>query len=214
MGNLFIFYLLKLDEILKLLNEICMKDDHSDVTFIVENTKIPAHKTILAARSSYFHTLLCGDFAEAKQAEIQLKVPLDPFKAILKFIYTGCLSLAGYEIGQITELYGLTELYGFNTLQNTILDYLIANLTIENCVSILNASHLYTLGDLQTACMKFMDCHSTELLDHETFKELSQNSLFALLKRDTFYAPEIDIFKSVCNWFRNNSNADIKVSTF
>ena len=33
-----------------------------------------------------------------------------------------------------------------------------------------------------------------------------QKSLIKLLERDTFFAPEIDIFKSVAQWSRNNNN--------
>ncbi|XP_055298946.1 BTB/POZ domain-containing protein 9-like [Sitodiplosis mosellana] len=191
-------------EILHLLNEICMTDEHADVTFVVENIKIPAHKTILSLRSPYFHSLIFGGFAEEKQAEIKLEVPLGAFKVILKYIYTGRLSLANLECEEIIAIYDLVNQYGFDTLKNTILKYLTINLTLENCVSILNAAHLYSLDDLQAACMKFMDFNSTELLEHDSFKELPSTSLCILLKRDTFYAPEIDIFKAICNWSTYN----------
>lgn len=59
--------------------------------------------------------------------------------------------------------------------------------------------------------MNFMDFNSTELLHHDTFKTVSLISLCILLKRDTFYAPEIDIFQSICNWYKNNQDADVKV---
>ncbi|XP_055299678.1 BTB/POZ domain-containing protein 9-like isoform X2 [Sitodiplosis mosellana] len=199
-------------EILQLLNDICMNNEHADVSFIVENTEIPAHKMILSLRSSYFHSLFCGGFAEAKQAEIKLEVPLDAFKAILKYIYTGCLSLAALESHQIIEIYDLAEQYGFDTLNKIILEYLTVNLTSDNCVSILNAAYLYSLDDLQAACMNFIDFNSTELLDHDTFNALSLTSLCTVLKRDTFYALEIDIFRAICNWSTNNPDTDIKVA--
>jgi BTB/POZ domain-containing protein 9 len=34
--------------------QLCMSNDYSDVTFIVENQALPAHKVILASRSEYF----------------------------------------------------------------------------------------------------------------------------------------------------------------
>ncbi|XP_055299405.1 BTB/POZ domain-containing protein 9-like [Sitodiplosis mosellana] len=140
------------DEFSQLLNKICMNDEHADVSFIVENIKIPAHKMILSIRSSYFHSLFCGGFAEAKQAEIKLEVPLDAFKAILKYIYTGCLSLTDLESHQLIEIYDMAEQYGFDTLKNILSKYLTANVTLENCISILNAAHLYSMDDLQATC--------------------------------------------------------------
>lgn len=189
-----------------------MKNEHADVTFIVENTRIPAHKVILSVRSSYFYTLFSGGFAEAKQNEIELTVPLDAFKAILKYIYTGCLSLAALEIHPIIEIYDLAEQYGFETLNKIISEYLTVNLRLDNSVSILNAAHLYSLNDLQAACLNFMDFNSTEIINHDTFKDLLQFPLCTLLKRDTFYVPEIDIFKAICNWATTNPDADVKVS--
>lgn len=190
-----------------------MNSKHADVTFIVENTKIPAHKSILMIRSSYFESLLCGGFSESKQNEIALKVPLDAFKAILKYIYTGCLSLDTFDAHQIIEIFDLANLYGFDKLKKAIVEYLTHNLRINNCVIILNATFVYGMHDLQISCLTFMDCNSIELLAHDTLKELSSTSLCTLLKRDTFYAPEIDIFNAICNWSRNNPDADVKVNS-
>lgn len=188
-----------------------MNGDLADVIFIVENTKIFAHKVILSVQSSYFHSLFCDGFSEGKQTEIELKVPLDTFKAILKYIYSGYLSLVVLDSNQIIEIYILANQFRLNRLKQIIWEYLTHNFTLENCVSILNATNLHSLTDLQVECMKFMDYHSVELLDHDIFEALSLNSLCALLKRDTFFALEIDIFKAICKWSTANPDADIKV---
>lgn len=109
-------------------------------------------------------TLLSGAFAETKQAKIDLKVPLDAFKAILKYIYTGCLSLGAFETYQIIEIYDLANQYDFSTLLKTIGEYLAADLTLSNCVAVLNATELYSLGELQASCLAFMDRNSSETL--------------------------------------------------
>lgn len=192
---------------------MCMNDEHADVKLIVENTKIPAHKTILSARSSYFKSLLDGGFAEARQAVIELKVPLTAFRAILKYIYTGCLSLNTFEFIETVEICDLANQYGFDELKKMILDYLTENISLGNCVEILNAAHIFSMDELQNSCLIFMDVNSTELLGHDTFTELPLSSLCALLKRDTFYAPEVEIFNAICNWYAHNMNADIKVSS-
>lgn len=189
-----------------------MKDENADITFIAENERIPAHKLILSVRSSYFSTLINSDFAEAKQDEIELKVPLNAFKAILKYIYTGCLELDTFENHLFIEIYDLAERYEFDALKKTILEHLKVNLTLDHCVSTLNAACLYSVDSLQSSCMHFMDCHSVKLLDHDTFKTLSLDALCTLLKRDSFYAKEIDIFKAIVKWSINQSDDDIKVN--
>lgn len=69
--------------------KLCINDDYSDVTFIVENQRLPAHRVVLAARSEYFRALLYGGLSETNQSEIQLKIPLEAFKALLRYIYSG-----------------------------------------------------------------------------------------------------------------------------
>lgn len=198
-------------EFCNLWDELCMNAKHSDVTFVVEETKIPAHKMILLARSSYFQKLFDGNFAEAKQSEIKLEVPLNAFKVILLYIYTGHMSLIPLNVIQIIDVYGLVELYNFESLKETIPKYLTAILSVGNCFEILNAACLYSLGDLEDTCLSFMDRRSTELIKHDTFKLISSTLLCTLLKRDTFYAPEIDIFSAVKDWITNNPTSDSKV---
>lgn len=72
-----------------------LSDDYADITLIVEGQRFHAHKVVLAARSQYFQALLFGGMKESLQQEIELKeTSLIAFKALLKYIYTGCMSLS------------------------------------------------------------------------------------------------------------------------
>lgn len=80
---------------LKNIQNLCHADKYSDLTLVIDGKKFPVHKVILAAQSQYFEALLFGDLRESSQSEIELKeVKVDPFKELLRYIYTGCLSLA------------------------------------------------------------------------------------------------------------------------
>lgn len=196
------------------MGQLCMNTDYSDVTFLVENAKLPAHKVLLAARSSYFRAMLYGGLAETTQTEIELKVPLDAFKALLEYIYTGHMSLLQMKEENILDTLGLANQYGFEALESAISSYLTKNLSLKNCCAILDAARLYSLQTLATVCMTFMDRNSTDLLGHITFKTLSQDSLCSLLERDSFFAPEVQIFNAVYDWCKHNPNSDIEVSVF
>lgn len=193
------------------MSQLCLNSEYSDVTFIVEGVKLPAHKIILAARSSYFRALLYGGLAETTQREIELNVPLEAFKALLQYIYTGCMSLSKMKEENILDSLGLANQYGFEALELAISTYLTNNLSQKNCCAILDAARLYNLETLSDVCMTFMDRNSTELLTSCSFKTLSQDSLCTLLDRDSFFAPEVQIFNAVHEWCKNNPNADIEV---
>ena len=53
-----------------------------------------------------------------------------------------------------------------------------------------------------------MDIHAPEIIKHEKFLLLNERILEQIIEVDTFYAPEIDIFKAVQSWI--NANPDVK----
>lgn len=189
-----------------------MNEQHSDVTLVVENTRIPAHKTILMARSPYFDSLFNGGFSESNQTEIKLEVQLEPFKEVLRYIYTGRLLIIGLGVDKVFDLCILADLYGFEPMKKFVLNDLITNVSMYDCCTLLDAASSHSFDTLENACLKFMDENSTDLLDDESFKTISINSLCNVLKRDTFYAPEIEIFKAVQSWLTHNMHSNIRVS--
>lgn len=75
--------------------DLLRSGENTDVTFIVQETKFPAHRIILASRCAFFKVLLFGDMKEAHSgAEIPiLDTTADSFKALLEYIYTGRVCL-------------------------------------------------------------------------------------------------------------------------
>lgn len=57
---------------------------------------------------------------------------------------------------------------------------------------------------LQQVCFEFMDKHTSDIIQHESFLQLSSGALNDLLARDSFYASEIDIFSAVQSWAKAN----------
>ena len=66
-------------------------DSYSDITLNIEGTHIQAHKVILATRSSYFYSLFYGGFkgSNSEAVDLSSETPLDAFRIILRYIYTG-----------------------------------------------------------------------------------------------------------------------------
>lgn len=168
---------------------------------------ILGHKVVLAARSEYFRALLFGGLSETNKTEIELpKTPLQAFKIILKYIYTGKINLKTMKTKLVLDVLELSNLYGFIELKAEISNYLKSSLNLENVCGILDASLLYSLEELTQSCFLFFDANAEEILKHETFKYLFKDSLIILLARDSFFAPEICIFEGVRGWIENNSD--------
>ena len=109
------------------LGKLYLSEEYSDVTLVLEpdNKTIPAHKVVLAARSEYFRALLYGGMRESSQSEVKLvDTPYTAFKHLLKYIYTGLLSLHSFKEDLILDILGLAHLYGFLELEHSISEYL------------------------------------------------------------------------------------------
>lgn len=193
--------------------QLCMAENYSDVTFIVEGERLPAHRVILAARSDYFRALLYGGLSETNLNEITLQTPLVAFKALLKYIYSGNMSLSEMTEENILDTLGLANQYGFADLEMAISDYLHGVLSLDNVCAILDAARLFRLDELTNVCHAFMDRNAPDILKHDTFHTLSQDSLTSLLQRDSFFAPEVQIFAAVYGWCRSNSDTVANVDS-
>lgn len=186
-----------------------LSEEYSDVTIVVAGHKFYSHKLILAARSEYFRALLFGGMKESAQNEIELNASsLPAFKNLLKYIYTGRMSLANERDETILDILALAHLYGFVDLEAAISDYLREILNIKNICSILDTALLYQLEFLTNVCFEYMDKQASDIIKHESFLQLSPTALSELISRDSFYVPEIDIFSAMHLWIKANPEVD------
>ncbi|XP_076652574.1 BTB (POZ) domain containing 9 [Halictus rubicundus] len=190
---------------------LCLSDDYSDITLIVGGQRLNGHKIILAARSQYFRALLFGGLKESTQQEIELKdANLAAFKCLFEYIYTGRISLTDKREEMVLDILGLAHLYGFSELETSISDYLREIVNIKNVCLIFDAALLYRIECLTRVCQGYMERYACKVIQHESFLQLSTAALNELVSRDSFYAPEIDIFLAVQAWVKANADTNDK----
>lgn len=105
----------------------------------------------------------------------------------------------------ILQLVGLANKYDFGTLQQAIIAYLKATLSVPNACVIYNVASFYQLKEMAEACSTFVDMHATEVMKADSFLSLSQTALTELIARDSFFAPEIEIYHGVRGWMEHNN---------
>ncbi|EJW86771.1 hypothetical protein WUBG_02318 [Wuchereria bancrofti] len=177
----------------------------SDVTLKVEGRLVPAHKVILAARSQYFRALLYNGMKETRDLEIELvDISLNGFKMLMKYIYTGKLSLSSMKEELVLEILGLAHKYGFTDLEMSVSEYMKAMLNVRNVCTIYSVAHLYSLRSLCDVCLNFADKHAPEVISTQGFLQLPANAVEQMVQRDSLCAPEIDIFRAVREWIRQH----------
>ncbi|XP_053315518.1 BTB/POZ domain-containing protein 9 [Spea bombifrons] len=181
-------------------------EQYSDVTFIVEKKRFPAHRVILAARCQYFRALLYGGMRESQpEAEIVLQdTTVEAFSMLIKYIYTGRATLRDEREEVLLDFLSLAHKYGFPELEDSTSEYLSTVLKIHNVCMIYDAANLYGLSKLASTCCMFMDRNAQETLASEGFLTLSKAALLDIVHRDSFAAPEKDIFQALMRWCRHN----------
>ncbi|XP_075256749.1 BTB/POZ domain-containing protein 9-like [Convolutriloba macropyga] len=187
-----------------------LNQELSDVTFVVGGERFVSHRVILASRSDYFRVLLFGSFREAQSSENEFvfeDTSALAFGALLKYIYTGKLAICEYTEPEVLEILGLAHKYRFELLEESIASYLKISLTVENVCLIYDDSLLYGLTTLTEICKEFLDSNASEVMEHRTFLNLSLNAICELIDRDSFYAPELEIFTAIFEWQKFNTSS-------
>ena len=106
--------------------------------------------------------------------EIELKdTNAKAFKHLLKYIYTGRMTLADLKEDMLLEVLGLAHRYGFEALQTAISEYLEAVLNIRNVCLIYDIASVYSLQSLCLHCCEYMDRNAADILQSESFLTLS-----------------------------------------
>uniref|UniRef100_A0A4W3GF64 BTB/POZ domain-containing protein 9 n=1 Tax=Callorhinchus milii TaxID=7868 RepID=A0A4W3GF64_CALMI len=180
--------------------------EYSDVTFLVEKKRFPAHRVILAARCQYFRALLYGGMRESHpQAEIPLvDTTAAAFSMLLKYIYTGRVSLSNEKEEVLLDFLSLSNKYGFPELEDATSDYLCTILNINNVCMVYDVASLYSLAKLSNTCCLYMDRSAKAVLTSDGFLTVSKAALLSIVSRDSFAAPEKDIFLALVNWCKRN----------
>lgn len=80
----------------------------------------------------------------------------------------------------ILDTLGLAHQYGFQDLETAISDILRQLLALRNVCAILDTAHLYGLNQLVKVCHTFLDKNASEILQHESFTQLSQVKNFTI----------------------------------
>ncbi|KAJ8401182.1 hypothetical protein AAFF_G00387640 [Aldrovandia affinis] len=181
-------------------------EDYSDVTFIVEEKRFPAHRVILAARCHYFRALLYGGMKESQpQAEVPLEeTRSEAFSMLLQYLYTGRASLSSAREEVLLDFLGLAHRYGLQPLEDSTSEFLRTVLHTHNVCLVFDVASLYCLSTLSAACCAYMDRHAPEVLASDGFLTLSKPALLTVVRRDSFAASEKDIFQALCRWCRHN----------
>jgi speckle-type POZ protein len=134
--------------------------DGSDVSFIVDAEKFPAHRAVLAARSPVFKAQLLGSMAEANMSSITLHdIAPATFKVMLRFMYTDACpadaELGGSPDEMLQHLLAAADRFALDRLKLLCASKLWDTVSVDTVATILICAETYNRPELKKNCIDF-----------------------------------------------------------
>ncbi|KAG4067698.1 hypothetical protein HA402_005470 [Bradysia odoriphaga] len=173
---------------------------YSDIEFRFKNSNVTfnGHKFIIGLRSTVFHTMFYGSIPANQICEIEDIQPTI-FWNMLQFIYTDEVSICEQNYA---ELMYAAHKYSLNCLEKACCLFVIRKLNADNCCSYLQQCFLYN-NDLTKKCYDVIDKEIRQIIQKINWKDLNENQMIAILRRDTLDISECELFEGVMAWAKH-----------
>ena len=144
----------------------------SDVDFIVNGEKIPAHTFIIQESSPVLAAMFQHDMTESTSRTVVVD-DIEPvvFRQMLQYLYTGNL---GPKMS-IESLFIAADKYQVDKLKDLCSSFLFDDIKVENAVSHLVLAYLHSDEWLQEDCIEFIVNKKQEFFMRQDFKDLCFN---------------------------------------
>lgn len=177
---------------------ICGKE-FCDINLALDGKMIPAHKSILAARCTYFQALFRSFMPQDNTVNIQIgdtSPSIEAFNSLLRYIYHGDTTKMPPE--ESLYLFQAPCFYGFtnNRLQAFCKHNLENNITYDNVLQILEASDRMNVPDIKNYALR--------MIVHD-FSQVARLPRMRLLSRDLLL-DIISVMADALGEIRNNKH--------
>lgn len=184
----------------------------ADIIFVMGNggEEIPAHKLLLSIRSPFFKNKFYDNLGDLKSGVDTMEVlDCDPkvFKSLIEFIYCDEVNIdtdIAEEMFLAAIKYRVVALISLFQEKIDLKSLFKNHLSVYNCFDLLVATKQLHDKELRKNCYEFIAEHCEELLDNDTFLELTWKDFTCIFKLETVTAPEIEIFKLLDKWVQKN----------
>lgn len=194
------------DNVAKLMDSIkylLNNEFNSDIQFHFKNLNVTlyGHKFIISLRSSVFHTMFYGhlSMAAGNQNVCQIEdISPTAFYEMLKFIYTDEVNISEKTFAEI--MYAAHK-YSISYLEKLCCNYAKQKLNSDNCCSYLQQCFLYD-NDLSKKCFEIIDRDIRLIIEKSTWKDLTNDQMVAILRRDSLEINEYLLFEGLRSWVK------------
>ncbi|KAK3735752.1 hypothetical protein QZH41_000625 [Actinostola sp. cb2023] len=170
-----------------------------DVVLVVGERRIPAHRLVLAACSSYFHAMFTSELLESRQREVTLQqVDPDAMEMLVEFAYTAKIQVSEENVQTLLPASSLLQL---NSVREACCEFLQKQLHPSNCLGIRSFADAHTCGELLESSHRYALLHFVDVSQTEEFFLLTTEQVLELISSDDINVKnEEQVFNAVISW--------------
>ncbi|KAG2467442.1 kelch-like protein 31 [Polypterus senegalus] len=167
-----------------------------DLTVATKTKSFSVHKVVMASCSEYVHNVLKKD-PSSQKLDLNDVSPVG-LATVITYAYSGKLTLSLYTIGSIISTAIFLQIH---SLVKMCCDFLIQEISVENCMYVANIADTYGLKNTKDAAQKFIRDNFIEFSETEQFLKLTYEQINDFLQDDALRLPsEITAFQIAMKW--------------
>jgi hypothetical protein len=143
------------------MKRLMVREEMSDVSFLVEGKEVFANRAILAVRSEYFDVMLYGGMRESYKDEDGETKPIElrdvshaVFLKVIEYLYTDNVSELTWDLS--VPLLIASEQFMLDRLKALCEDHIRKEITVNNVIGVLIASHQHNAVGLKDIALEFI----------------------------------------------------------
>jgi RCC1 and BTB domain-containing protein len=154
-------------------------DEFSDITFLVEDTPVYAHRAILAQRCDHFAAMFRSGMRESVERFVPIPdISRKVFLILLEYIYTDAVKI---DVEDAIELYIASDIYQLERLRDMCCTVVRRNLNAENSGPLLQNAEDNHCQILRDVCMDYVVENFDVVSKTEGIKQVSHSLLLEIL---------------------------------
>ncbi|TRY83553.1 hypothetical protein DNTS_016263 [Danionella cerebrum] len=184
----------------------CLRQDGQlcDVILRVGESKIHAHKVVLASISPYFRAMFTANLSEKETSTVEFQcIDQAALKAIVEYAYTGTVLISQETVESLLPAANLLQV---RLVLEECCSFLESQLDEGNCIGIWRFAETYGCHQLCLAATKFICQHFEEVCVTEEFLELTHSELDEIVSSDDLNVlSEETVFFAIESWVKYES---------
>uniref|UniRef100_A0A0B7AN37 BTB domain-containing protein n=1 Tax=Arion vulgaris TaxID=1028688 RepID=A0A0B7AN37_9EUPU len=191
---------------------------YTDVTIVVGEQRLSAHRIVLASLSDYFPPLLKLDAKESGEVTLHNIQP-DDFSILLNYAYTGEVDITKENVQNILIA---SDYLNIKHVKDMCIKFMTANYACDDVCDVLEFAMEYPLSDLTESALQFLKENLDNVSKTESFMQLKPTFLEKFFDDDNLvlYSSKISlksakreelIFTAVLRYLSKSPNSSSEV---